>query len=67
MINMAMVSLKRMEANITANKTSKLPKLEAITRLHSDKRIILKDAPKTEAPIKTSATPRLAPLLSPKT
>src|SRR5690606_32579339 len=67
MINIAMVSRSFADASKTASNTSKLPILEAITILHLDNRIKAHAPPKKDAPMMINATPRLAPLLNPRT
>ena len=67
MIRIAIVSLTLLETSITSNKTKKLPKLAAITKLHLLIKNVAKNPPKTELPKITKATPRLAPEVIPKT
>ena len=66
-IRIAIVSLIFEETNITANNTRKLPKLDAITKLHFDANTKAIEPPKNELPIITNATPKLAPELIPST
>lgn len=62
-----MVSRTLVETIITANKTKKLPKLAAITKLHFEINNVAKNPLKTDAPIITKATPKLAPDVIPST
>ena len=62
-----MVSLTFEETIKTADNTRKLPKLAAIIILHLDTKIEAKAPLKIPAPKITSATPKLAPELIPKT
>ena len=62
-----MVSRTLVETIITANKTKKLPKLAAITKLHFEIKKVAKNPLKMEAPIITKATPKLAPEVIPRT
>lgn len=66
-INIAIVSLTRVDTIKTANKTRKLPKLAAITILHFEINKAVTEALRKPAPKKTKATPRLAPELIPRT
>ena len=62
-----MVSLTLWETDTTANKTKKLPKLDASTILHLPIKIPDKTPPKRPDPKMIKATPRLAPEDMPKT
>ena len=62
-----MVSLTLKVTANTASKTKKLPKAEAITKLQGPSKKPPKVPPKTPAPNINKATPKLAPLLNPRT
>ena len=66
-MRIAILSLNLKDATITASKTRKLPVLEAITIAHFDNNNPENELPNTAAPRMTHATPRLAPLLRPRT
>ena len=67
MIKMVMVSLTLKVTDNTASNTKKLPKAEAITKLQGPNKNPPNVPPKTPAPNINRATPKLAPLLNPKT
>lgn len=62
-----MVFLTLLAAIITADKTKKAPRLEAIAKDQFEKENVAKTPPKREAPKIRSATPKLAPEEIPKT
>ena len=66
-IRMAIVLRKLWETDKTANKTKKLPKLEAKIIPYEESRNEAKTGGKKAAPKITVATPKLAPELNPKT
>lgn len=66
-ISIAIVSLTLVDTIITANNTKKLPKLAAITKLHFEIKNVAINPLKTDAPIITNATPKLAPEVIPST
>jgi len=66
-IKIAIVSRTLEDTIMTANKTKKLPKLAAITKLHLEIKKAAKNPLKIEAPIITKATPKLAPDVIPRT
>ena len=67
MMRMVMVSFTLKVTDKTASKTKKLPNAEAITRLQEPNKKPPKLAPNIPAPRINNATPKLAPLLSPRT
>ena len=66
-IKMVMVSLTLKVTDNTASNTKKLPRAEAITKLQDPNKKPPNVPPKTPAPNINKATPKLAPLLNPKT
>ena len=66
-ISIAMVLRKLCETDKTANKTRKLPKLEAKIIPYEESKNEPKTGGKKAAPKITVATPKLAPELNPKT
>lgn len=64
---MVIASLTFVETIKTVSKTKKLPKVAAMTMLHFEAKIPRKIPPKSEAPMVTNATPKLAPDVIPKT
>ena len=66
-IRIAIVSLTLLDTAKTANNTKKLPRLAAITILHLEIKAVANKPPNNPEPKITTATPKLAPELIPKT
>ena len=66
-MSMVMVSFTLKVTDKTANNTKKLPNAEAITKLHDPSKKPPKLIPNIPVPRINNATPKLAPLLNPKT
>ena len=66
-IKMVIASLTFVETIKTVSKTKKLPKVAAMTMLHFDAKTPRNMPPKSEAPMVTNATPKLAPEVMPST